>query len=395
VAEVEFRGVSKSFGSGPVLADVSLVVRDGEFLSLLGPSGCGKTTLLRILAGLESHDAGELLIAGREVSDLPPKRRDVAMVFQSYALYPYMTVAENIALPLLMRRTTVAERLPVVGRLLPSARSKHAEIARAVGAVAASLGIADFLDRRPAQLSGGQRQRVALARAMVREPAAFLMDEPLSNLDAKMRVKARSEIAELHRRVGATFIYVTHDQTEAMTMSDRVAVMLDGRILQVDTPQALYADPRHVRVASFVGTPEINLIEAAVRSGGRVEVAGRPWPLAVAAEPGTRVTLGVRPEAWLPSALDDHGQIDGVVRHLEHLGSDVFVHVDVEGVETRMVARFDPAIGARIAIGSPMTLSAPAHRLLAFGPQGSRSDVRSSDRPVADRPLVLREVAHG
>lgn len=393
MAEVEFRGVSKTFGAGPVLSDVSLTVGDGEFVSLLGPSGCGKTTLLRILAGLETQDAGDVLIAGRDVGNLAPKRRDVAMVFQSYALYPYMTVAENIALPLVMRRTGALERLPLLGRMLPSTRRKRKEIDAEVTAVADGLGMREYLGRRPAQLSGGQRQRVALARAMVRNPAAFLMDEPLSNLDAKMRVKARAEIADLHRRLGATFIYVTHDQTEAMTVSDRVAVMLDGQILQVDTPRALYAEPRHLSVATFVGTPEINVLDATKRSDGGLDVGAMVWPLTVAAPAGHAVRLGVRPEAWLPGARADYVQISGNVRHIEHLGSDVLVHLEVSGLASRVIARLDPPAGGRLAIGTSLTLSVAAERILAFDSNGVRVDCFRVDQQRSGSQL-MREVAN-
>jgi multiple sugar transport system ATP-binding protein len=394
VAEVEFKGISKSFGAGPVLSDVSLAIRDGEFVSLLGPSGCGKTTLLRILAGLEIQDAGEVLIAAREVSELAPKRRDVAMVFQSYALYPYMSVEENIALPLLMRRTSGMERLPLISALLPAARRKRREIAAEVRAVAESLGIADYLERRPAHLSGGQRQRVALARAMVRRPAAFLMDEPLSNLDAKMRVKARAEIADLHRRLGATFIYVTHDQTEAMTMSDRVAVMLDGRILQVDAPRELYANPRHVRVATFIGSPDINTFEARVREPGVVEISGRVWPLTVGAAPGSHVTLAVRPEAWLADTEPHPCHLAGVVRHIEHVGSDVFAHVETAAANARTIVRLSPSVGEHLGLGAQITLSVSVDRILAFAADGSRIPVLAAANCQVERG-PLREVVNG
>jgi multiple sugar transport system ATP-binding protein len=391
MAGVGFRGVTKSFGPVRVLDDVDLDIGDGEFVSLLGPSGCGKTTLLRILAGLETQDAGDVRIAGVEVSDLAPKRRDVAMVFQSYALYPYMTVAENVALPLVMRRMSTAERLPLVGPLLPSVRRKRAEIDGEVEALAESLGLAALLRRRPAQLSGGQRQRVALARAMVRRPAAFLMDEPLSNLDAKMRVKARVEISDLHRRLGATFIYVTHDQTEAMTMSDRVAVMLDGRILQVAAPQELYADPRHLRVAAFVGTPEINQLQATRRGDGFAEVAGRTWPLRIDTEAGAKLTLAMRPEALALGTAPGHCELSGSVRRLEHLGPDVLAHVEVTRIEAPVVARIDPAQARQLAIGSPATLSVPPASVLAFSAAGERIALHPTS---VERP-ALREAVNG
>jgi multiple sugar transport system ATP-binding protein len=394
MAEVGFRGITKSFGSVRVLDNIDLDVGDGEFVSLLGPSGCGKTTLLRILAGLETQDAGEVRIAGTEVSDLPPKRRDVAMVFQSYALYPYMTVAENVALPLVMRRMSAAERLPLFGPLLPSARRKRAEAAGEVEALAESLGLGALLRRRPAQLSGGQRQRVALARAMVRRPAAFLMDEPLSNLDAKMRVKARVEISDLHRRLGATVIYVTHDQTEAMTMSDRVAVMLDGRILQVAAPQELYADPRHLRVAAFVGTPEINQLQAVRRSDGFVEVAGRTWPLRLELEAGARLTIAVRPEALALRTGSGRCELSGSVRRLEHLGADVLVHVEVAGADAPVVARIEPMQAHDLAVGSAADLSVASDGVLAFSAAGERLVVHPAAEPVSARP-ALREAVNG
>ena len=233
--------------STEVLRDVSLEVADGEFLAILGPSGCGKSTLLRILAGLERLDAGTVELDTRDVTELPPKARNLAMVFQSYALYPHMTVARNIAVPLEMRRLSALRRVPLLGALLA---------------------------RRPAQLSGGQRQRVALARAMVRSPAAFLMDEPLSNLDAWLRADAREEILALQRRLGATVVYVTHDQAEAMAMADRVAVMQGGRLLQVAPPQKVYDEPADLEVARFVGAPPMNALPAGQDADGALVVAG-------------------------------------------------------------------------------------------------------------------------
>ncbi|MQX55353.1 ABC transporter ATP-binding protein, partial [Sinorhizobium meliloti] len=274
MAEISIRSIRKSFGATSVLKDVSLEIADGEFLTLLGPSGCGKSTLLRILAGLEVQTGGSLAIGDHVVDGVRPKRRDVAMVFQSYALYPHMTVAQNMALPLRMRRLSSWQRLPVVGRFLLGTTAVGAEIEKDVMRTAKALGIGHLLARKPGQLSGGQRQRVAVGRAMVRQPAVFLMDEPLSNLDAKLRVQMRAEIKELHQRLGVTFVYVTHDQSEAMTMSDRVAVMLDGELLQVAPPQEIYADPDDLRVAEFIGSPKINILEATLRSDGLADAAG-------------------------------------------------------------------------------------------------------------------------
>src|SRR5262249_32602720 len=264
----------------------------------LGPSGCGKSTLLRILAGLELQDAGSVSIGERVVDGLRPKRRDVAMVFQSYALYPHMTVASNMALPLRMRRLSGLRRLPLLGHLLPGTARVVSDIDMEVTRTAKSLGIGHLLARKPGQLSGGQRQRVAVGRAMVRHPAVFLMDEPLSNLDAKLRVQMRAEIKELHQRLGITFIYVTHDQAEAMTLSDRVAVMLDGELLQVAPPQDIYADPDDRRVAEFIGSPKINMLEGIVRERGSISVAGSSLLRKADVAVGTGLTLGIRPEAF-------------------------------------------------------------------------------------------------
>ena len=247
MATIELERITKAYDNGFVAVDdVSLSIADGEFIVLVGPSGCGKSTLLRTVAGLEEATAGEVRIDGVDVTDLAPRRRDIAMVFQSYALYPHMSVRENMAYGLKVRR------------------APKAETRRRVEEVAGMLGLTELLERRPAQLSGGQRQRVAMGRAIVREPRAFLMDEPLSNLDAKLRVGMRASLAELHARLGVTTIYVTHDQTEAMTLGQRVAVMRDGQIVQVDEPQALYARPRDVFVAAFIGSPSMNLVEAVV-----------------------------------------------------------------------------------------------------------------------------------
>ena len=240
MASVSFESLQKIYPGGvQAVADFSLDVADGEFVVLVGPSGCGKSTLLRIIAGLEQQSDGNILIGGKSVDKLHPSRRDIAMVFQSYALYPHLTVEENIAVPLRMRRLNFVQRLPLISRLLPGASAIRADIDRDVDKSMDMLDITHLRDRKPGQLSGGQRQRVAVGRAMVRDPLAFLMDEPLSNLDAELRVHMRAEITDLHRRLATTFIYVTHDQAEAMTMADRVAVMMDGELLQVDTPSHL------------------------------------------------------------------------------------------------------------------------------------------------------------
>jgi multiple sugar transport system ATP-binding protein len=394
MATLHIQNLSKSFGASRVLDEVSLDIRDGEFLTLVGPSGCGKTTLLRIIAGLDHADRGSVAIDGHAVDHVPPKRRDVAMVFQSYALYPYMTVAQNLALPLVMRRLDTWQRLPGLGRWWPGAAARRASIEREVSAVAESLGLAHLLGRRPGQLSGGQRQRVALGRAMVRQPKVFLMDEPLSNLDAKLRVATRAEIADLHRRLATTFVYVTHDQVEAMTMSDRVALMMDGRILQLATPQQIYDDPVDLRVAEFIGTPKINVL-AGERRDGMVRVGGRRWPIQVDAEDGSPLSLAVRPEAWtlasgVPPVNDDPGAVvPATVRHLEALGSETLVHARAEHQAEALVARIEPERARGLDIGQAVALSVNPARVLAFDARGRRLRATVTSAPR------LREVTHG
>jgi multiple sugar transport system ATP-binding protein len=307
--------VRKVFNGGVVAVDdVSLEIADGEFLVLVGPSGCGKSTLLRMIAGLEDVTAGFISIGDRDVTDLPPRSRDIAMVFQTYALYPHMSVRDNLGYGLKVRKT------------------QKDEANRRVEEVAEMLGLEKLLDRRPAALSGGQRQRVAMGRAIVREPQAFLMDEPLSNLDAKLRVSMRAQLSALHARLGTTTIYVTHDQVEAMTLGHRVAVMRDGQILQVDTPQALYTRPLNLYVAAFIGSPAMNLIEATV-ADGVVEFGGFRFPLAVHTEAApARVIVGVRPEAFEDATLVDGSlpQIEVLVDVVEDLGPDTHVIFQVD-----------------------------------------------------------------
>jgi multiple sugar transport system ATP-binding protein len=318
MAEIELTHVTKVF-SGDVVAidDVTLRIDDGEFIALVGPSGCGKSTLLRSIAGLEEVTAGEIAIAGRDVTDLAPRHRDVAMVFQSYALYPHMSVRQNLGYGLKVRRTP------------------KQETRRRVDEIAELLGLTDLLDRKPAQLSGGQRQRVAMGRAIARQPQAFLMDEPLSNLDAKLRVGMRAALAQLHQALGVTTVYVTHDQVEAMTLGQRVAVMRDGRILQVDTPQVLYEQPRDLFVAGFIGSPGMNLVEATI-AGSEVVLGQLRIPLDPIRRPrgDGPVILGIRPEAFEDGvfASPELPVIDVSPNVVEELGADahVFFRVDAE-----------------------------------------------------------------
>ena len=378
--------VTKSFGDVRALRGVSLSVRDGEFMTLLGPSGCGKSTLLRIVAGLEAQTGGSVSIGGENVDHRVPKERDVAMVFQSYALYPYMTVRENMALPLVMRRMTAAQRLPLIGRFVPGSAALRRGIDNSVREVAASLAIEMLLARKPAHLSGGQRQRAALGRAMVRDPKVFLMDEPLSNLDAKLRTQMRTELADLHRRLNATFIYVTHDQSEAMTMSDRVAVMMDGELLQVATPTALYNDPSDLRVAEFVGSPRINVVPGVVAAEGTVRALDSPLAVVAQAPTGTRVSVGVRSECLTLREADAAATFRGRIRIVENLGSDCFVHVAVDGLDTPIVARADGRRADEFVIGSGIGIACDPERVLLFDEAGKR---------VPARPVVARMRVHG
>jgi multiple sugar transport system ATP-binding protein len=325
MAGIRLEHVTKSFGSTvKAVDDVTLEIADGEFLVLVGPSGCGKSTLLRMIAGLEEVSDGEIWIGDRDVTDLAPRSRDIAMVFQTYALYPHMSVRQNLGYGLKARRTP------------------KADIARRVADVADLLGLEDLLERRPAQLSGGQRQRVAMGRAIAREPQAFLLDEPLSNLDAKLRVGMRASLAQLHQRLRVTTVYVTHDQTEAMTLGQRVAVMRDGHILQIDTPHELYSRPRSLFVAAFIGSPAMNLVDATVDGDdvtfGQFRVTMPPGHRPVIA--GDRVVLGVRPESFEDAAFaPGRATIEVGVEVVEDLGSDahVFFHVDAPPITAEIL----------------------------------------------------------
>ena len=329
-------------GHAPAADAVSVTVEHGEFMVLLGPSGCGKTTTLRMIAGLESISSGTLSIDGEVVNDVPAKSRDIAMVFQSYALYPHMTVKKNLAFGL--------KRRAVSG----------AEIEQRVASVAGTLGLTELLARKPHALSGGQRQRVALGRAIVRNPKVFLFDEPLSNLDASLRVSTRGEIAALHRRLGATMIYVTHDQVEAMTMGNRICIMNHGKVVQVGAPLDVYRNPENTFVAGFLGNPPMNLVEAVVsdETGGRTlkfgDTAVRMHPArSPRLRPGTPVVFGIRPEhvAEVPSAGADEASIEAEIFRIESLGAEtiVFAQLPGVGVENQLVARVSGA--ARFAIG--------------------------------------------
>jgi multiple sugar transport system ATP-binding protein len=351
MASVVFENASRIYPgtTKPAVDKLNLTVNDGEFLVLVGPSGCGKSTSLRMLAGLEEVDGGAIRIGDRDVTHVAPKDRDIAMVFQSYALYPHMSVAENMGFALKIAGIDKAER---DRRVLEAAKL---------------LDLEDYLDRKPKALSGGQRQRVAMGRAIVREPQVFLMDEPLSNLDAKLRVATRTQIAALQRRLGITTVYVTHDQVEAMTMGDRVAVLKDGVLQQVDTPRNLYDNPVNAFVAGFIGSPAMNLLTVPVSNGqallGNLKVA-------VPASSGSQVTVGVRPEGFTPSSSG----FDVLVEVVEELGSDAFVYgkpvdpsvkfANVTDEGAQIIVRWDPKNPPKA--GATVTVEANASAIHFF-----------------------------
>ncbi|HXO19333.1 MAG TPA: sn-glycerol-3-phosphate ABC transporter ATP-binding protein UgpC [Thermoanaerobaculia bacterium] len=352
MAEVKLRHVRKSFGEVAVIADLDLDVADREFMVLVGPSGCGKSTALRMIAGLEEIGGGTISIGGRVVNEVPPKDRDIAMVFQSYALYPHMSVRENLEFGLEIRKTP------------------KDEMKRRVDEAAQILGIGPLLGRKPRELSGGQRQRVALGRAIVRKPAVFLFDEPLSNLDAKLRVQMRAEISKLQKRLETTTVYVTHDQIEAMTMGHRIAVLNGGRLQQVGTPLEVYDRPANLFVASFIGTPPMNLVPAVVAEGGaRIAASGfalpLPEPRRAGLGDGRKIVLGIRPESLHESTRGDgehSASLSGTVEFVEPLGHEVIVHVRME--DDLLVAKLGPHRAP--AMGDPIDLAADLEALHLF-----------------------------
>jgi multiple sugar transport system ATP-binding protein len=334
MANLSLKNLVKAYGATEVLHSINLDVEDGEFVVFVGPSGCGKSTTLRMIAGLEEVTGGSIVIGDREVNNLEPKDRDIAMVFQNYAIYPHMTVKKNIAFG------------------LRSSKLPKAEKEQRILEVAGILGMEDLLERKPDALSGGQRQRVAIGRAMVRDPAVFLFDEPLSNLDAQLRTQMRLEIKKLHQRVGSTIIFVTHDQVEAMTMADRIVIMKDGHIQQVGTPDEVYRNPANAFVAQFVGAPSMNMI-AGTYDGTRVALpSGQTLDLQRGAVAGTEILLGVRPDDLHPVA--DNAIIEGKVAVREPLGPETLIYVDTPSGE--VVAKADgrrpPEVGEVVKLGA-------------------------------------------
>jgi multiple sugar transport system ATP-binding protein len=351
MASIDIKDIRKSYGKVPVLHGVDLTIKDGEFVVLVGPSGCGKSTLLRMIAGLEEVTSGEIRIAGNRVNELHPKDRDIAMVFQSYALYPHMNVAGNMSYSLKLRKT---------------AKEK---ITSAVSAAAAKLGLDPLLDRRPKALSGGQRQRVAMGRAIVRQPKAFLFDEPLSNLDARLREQMRAEIKKLHGDLKATSIYVTHDQIEAMTLADRIVAMHGGVVQQVGSPLELYDRPANLFVAGFIGSPGMNFLDATYQAGsvtlkdGTVLVLEKPLELA----DGAKVTLGIRPEHVVMSP--DGNGMSADVELVEPTGFGIILHLSLHGLPFKIFTLNREALSA----GPKVKVSFPAQYLHVFDGEGKRA----------------------
>ena len=352
MANVAIRGVRKSFGAVSIIKGVDVNIQDGEFVILVGPSGCGKSTLLRMIAGLEDITSGDIRIGSRIVNDVPPKDRDIAMVFQSYALYPHMTVAENMAFSLKLKGVSQAEQK------------------KRVGDAAASLGLTPLLDRYPRQLSGGQRQRVAMGRAIVRDPQVFLFDEPLSNLDAKLRVQMRAEIKELHQRLKTTTIYVTHDQIEAMTMADKIVVMHDGIVEQIGAPLELYDRPANRFVAGFIGSPAMNFLDGRLEEGGLVLPSGTVLPLDArpSVPTGTKIALGIRPEHLQIAPAGTPGSIPATVSVIEPTGADTTLIVKAEGGSLTVLLRERCTLSA----GEAVALKPVAQQAHLFDEQGKR-----------------------
>lgn len=370
MAEIGLRSISKSFDSTEVIKSLDLSVSNGEFITIVGPSGCGKSTLLRIIAGLEKQSTGDVIIDGNVVNNTRASERDLAMVFQSYALYPHLTVQQNLMVPLKLRRLSKLERFPIIGFLMPNRRSKLDEIMNKVQLASETLQITHLLDRKPGQLSGGQQQRVAVGRAMVREPVAFLMDEPLSNLDAGLRVHMRAEISELHRDLKTTFIYVTHDQAEALTMSDRMAVMMDGEILQLDTPNEIYNNPSNIRVAEFVGSPKINILQGECDEKGDIRCIGIKITDSIKLAQKGNISIGIRPEHMELVSSNDKNVFKGKIVYRENLGSDIFLHVTINEGEQKIIVRSEPNMVINSAIGDSVMIGWDEQKVMVFDVDG-------------------------
>ncbi|GAL20619.1 putrescine transport ATP-binding protein PotA [Vibrio maritimus] len=370
MADIHLSNIIKSFDDTDILKGIDLDIKDGEFLTLVGASGSGKSTLLRIISGLESQNSGLININGQEVSSKRSKDRDLAMVFQSYALYPHLTVRQNMQVPLRMRMP-LWQRLPFVSILFQQSKAAFEQIDKRVQSVAHQLHIEHLLDRKPSALSGGQCQRVALGRAMVRKPSAFLMDEPLSNLDAKLRVHMRGELSQLHRELGTTFVYVTHDQVEAMTMSDRIALLVEGELIQVDSPENMYNNPCHLKVAEFIGSPKINTIPASVNSLGHVEFGLQPMlDIRLATNHcDSDITIAVRPE---DIHLAEQSNMNATIKHIENMGGEAIVFAQAIWARGSIAIKVTPEEAAGLTQGDEIFLEISQSKLMFFGTNGER-----------------------
>ncbi|NLK66973.1 MAG: ABC transporter ATP-binding protein [Campylobacteraceae bacterium] len=360
---LNIQNLEKKFGETLVLKNINLEIENGEFITLVGESGSGKSTLLRIIAGLETQTQGSLLLNGVDISKRAPKDRDMAMVFQSYALYPHLTVKENLATPLVARGKFLY-KLPFATKFSSKAKQWRKDIDEKVKEVADGLKISHLLDRKPKALSGGQCQRVALGRAMIRKPKAFLMDEPLSNLDAKLRVHMRNELTQLHRKLGITFIYVTHDQVEAMTMSDRIAFLVDGNLLQVDTPDNMYNNPNHIKVAEFIGTPKINTAKA-IFNGGDI-IFENDFSKK---DEQDYLIFALRPEY---TRVDNSSRYKAKVKNIENMGNEYIIHVKTKFANSHFAIKATPAEAKGVKIGDEIRVGMELDKALYFDQKGNR-----------------------
>lgn len=371
MATIKIDHLTKSFGDTEVLKDINLEIREGEFLTLVGASGSGKSTLLRIIAGLEHKTSGEIYIDGQPVTQKRPKERDLAMVFQNYALYPHMTVQQNMQVPLRMKGNFI-QRLPLPS-ILKSTKTRTwlTNINDRVAEVAEQLQISHLLARKPSELSGGQCQRVALGRAMVRDPKAFLMDEPLSNLDAKLRVHMRSELSQLHRQLQTTFIYVTHDQVEAMTMSDRIALLVNGSLIQVDDPVSMYDNPSHLEVAEFIGSPKINTLPAQIAEDKTITYANQSTNFTTETTTDSKsLLLAIRPEYL---TIDENSKLSAEVIYVENMGSEFIIHAKADWARGELNIKIQHSLIDKAPIvGKIIRISIRENKFLCFSENGER-----------------------
>lgn len=364
---IEISKLEKRFDSTLVLKNINLFIKQGEFITLVGESGSGKSTLLRIIAGLENKTSGSLLMEDKDLSKKAPKDRDLAMVFQSYALYPHLSVRENLATPL-KNRGKFIYKLPFATKFSRNAKAWQDEITQKVQATAQKLQISHLLERKPKALSGGQCQRVALGRAMIREPKAFLMDEPLSNLDAKLRVHMRNELTKLHQDLKATFIYVTHDQVEAMSMSSRIAFLVDGNLLQVDTPDNMYNNPTHIKVAEFIGTPKINTAKGYIKNKELYFANDKASGIKVDLD-DMRVSFAIRAEYIF---LDETSSLKLKVFNTENMGNEFLVHANAIFANAKFTLKLPPEIGKSLKFNDILSIGLRKDKILFFDEMGER-----------------------